>query len=855
MTDLPDRLRAALADRYAIERELGRGGMAVVFLAEDLKHRRKVAIKVLSPDVSSGVGIERFLREIEIVAGLTHPHILPLHDSGQAAGLPFCVMPYIEGESLRERLEREKQLPVEDAVRITREVAEALDYAHERDIVHRDIKPGNILLERGHAVVADFGIARAVEQAGGTRITQTGLAMGTPAYMSPEQAGGSDEVDGRADIYALGCVLYEMLSGETPYTGPTPQAVLAKKWSEPTPRISVVRETVPPGVEAALTKALAKTPADRFATAQQFADALEKDAGEPGFRKRRAWRRVAGLTGAAAVIGLGFLLLRGARTGTVPEAGAEEVDRLVVVPFENRTGDPAAADWAFVAAEYITRGIDRAGEVTVVPARTVRDLARDIDPAAPLSAEEIARRTGARYVLAGSYSTSAGRLQFDVDLVDLETGELLRSLDPVTGSIDSLEAVYMLLGERVTAATVARLNPDLIGRTWASPPSLAAVEGLLTTGDLFCRLRWQEVIDEAQTVLVNHPDFSPLLIMVAFSYANTGRIREADSVLALLQPLAEQMTTSERLPADWLRAGLKGDRTGATLAIEQAYRIDPRGRGMHAGWEALESNRFEDALERMLASDRDTPCSRNFWPLWEGTAQAYHMLGRYEEELEIAREALAKFPNVRPFVYYEAIAQAGLGRLDAVDSLISMAEDFQPQPPGQPFFSPGLQRAFIGLELEALGNTAASNAVMDRALAWFSARPADELRDHRGLTFYYARRWSDADTLFEALSREAPDNVDYRGIRGVALAHLGRTDEAMEISRWLEARDGRYLVGVHTKWRAAIAAALGDRAEAVRLLEQAFQEGMRLGHFHRREPEWDSLEDYRPYQEFLRPRG
>jgi serine/threonine-protein kinase len=281
MTDLPDRLRAALADRYAIERELGRGGMAVVFLAEDLKHRRKVAIKVLSPDVSSGVGIERFLREIEIVAGLTHPHILPLHDSGQAAGLPFCVMPYIEGESLRERLEREKQLPVEDAVRITREVAEALDYAHERDIVHRDIKPGNILLERGHAVVADFGIARAVEQAGGTRITQTGLAMGTPAYMSPEQAGGSDEVDGRADIYALGCVLYEMLSGETPYTGPTPQAVLAKKWSEPTPRISVVRETVPPGVEAALTKALAKTPASPASAS------AGRGAGWPDSRGRR----------------------------------------------------------------------------------------------------------------------------------------------------------------------------------------------------------------------------------------------------------------------------------------------------------------------------------------------------------------------------------------------------------------------------------------------------------------------------------------------------------------------------------------------------------------------------------------
>jgi serine/threonine-protein kinase len=369
MTDLLDRLRRALSDRYAIERELGRGGMAVVFLAEDLKHRRKVAIKVLSPDLSSDVGAERFLREIEIVAGLTHPHILPLHDSGQADDLLFCVMPYVEGESLRERLEREKQLPLEDAVQITREVAEALDYAHGCGIIHRDIKPANILLEHGHAVVADFGIARAVEQAAGTSITQTGLAMGTPAYMSPEQASGSDDVDGRADTYALGCVLYEMLSGETPFTGSTPQSVLAKKRSEPTPRVSVVRETVPPAVEAALTKSLAKTPADRFATAGQFAEALSAR-GEETEGKRPAWHWVAGLAAAVIITAIGAFVLQSGGPGRVPDASAGEVDRIVVAPFENRTGDPAAADWAFVAAEYIARGIDRAGEVTVVPART-----------------------------------------------------------------------------------------------------------------------------------------------------------------------------------------------------------------------------------------------------------------------------------------------------------------------------------------------------------------------------------------------------------------------------------------------------------------------------------------------------
>ena len=274
MTDVPERLSSALADRYAIERELGQGGMATVYLAEDVRHHRKVAIKVLRPELAASLGPDRFLREIETTAQLTHPHILPLLDSGNADGTLFYVMPFVEGESLRERLTRDKQLPLEDALQIAREVADALSYAHGHGVIHRDIKPENILLESGHAVVADFGIARALSAAGGERLTETGLAIGTPAYMSPEQAAGSRDVDGRSDLYSLGCVLFEMLGGEPPYTGLTPQMIVAKKLSEPLPRISVVREMVPAGVEAALTKALARTPADRWPTAADFAAAL-----------------------------------------------------------------------------------------------------------------------------------------------------------------------------------------------------------------------------------------------------------------------------------------------------------------------------------------------------------------------------------------------------------------------------------------------------------------------------------------------------------------------------------------------------------------------------------------------------
>jgi serine/threonine-protein kinase len=274
MSDVPSRLSAALAGRYRVERELGAGGMATVFLAHDLKHGRDVAIKVLHPDLGAALGAERFLSEIKTTAKLQHPHILPLLDSGEADGLLYYVMPYVAGETLRSRLAREKQLPMDDVALLAREVADALGYAHALGIIHRDIKPENILLQGGHALVADFGIALAVQTAGGQRMTQTGLSLGTPQYMSPEQAMGERSVDARSDVYALGAVTYEMIVGDPPFTGSTVQAIVAKVLNERPTAPSSVRDTVPAGMEQAVLRALAKLPADRWPTAAAFATAL-----------------------------------------------------------------------------------------------------------------------------------------------------------------------------------------------------------------------------------------------------------------------------------------------------------------------------------------------------------------------------------------------------------------------------------------------------------------------------------------------------------------------------------------------------------------------------------------------------
>jgi serine/threonine-protein kinase len=275
MSELRDQVQANLGAAYTVERELGGGGMSRVFVAYDASLDRSVVLKILPPELAAGVSLERFQREIRLATQLQHPHIVPVIGTGDAAGLPYYMMPFVEGESLRDRLRRQAQLPVHEAVQIACEVAQALDYAHRHDIVHRDIKPENVLLHEGHAMVADFGICRAITHASDADpITLAGMAVGTPQYMSPEQAAGEREIDGRSDVYSLGCVLYEMLVGEAPFTGRTAQAVIAKRFAGAVPSIRVVRPTVPIEVERATLRALALAPDDRFQTGAQFAEAL-----------------------------------------------------------------------------------------------------------------------------------------------------------------------------------------------------------------------------------------------------------------------------------------------------------------------------------------------------------------------------------------------------------------------------------------------------------------------------------------------------------------------------------------------------------------------------------------------------
>jgi serine/threonine protein kinase/Tfp pilus assembly protein PilF len=477
VADVVARLRAALAGRYAIERELGRGGMAIVYLADDLKHRRRVALKVLRPEVAAVVGPERFLREVEIAAGLNHPHILALYDSGGADGFLFYVMPYVEGESLRHKLEREKQLPLEDALAITQRVAAALGYAHAHHVIHRDVKPENILLYEGEAMVADFGIALAVSAAADERLTQTGLVVGTPEYMSPEQAMSERALDARSDVYSLACVLYEMLAGEPPYTGPTAQALIAKRLVDPVPSVRRLRATVPPGVEQALIKALARAPADRFASAGAFAEAL---------------------------------------TAPAPPASPS----VAVLPFLNLSADPENEYFADGITEDVIAHLSKIRALKVISRTSVMAFKKREQ-----SLKEIGARLDATTLLEGSVRRAGDRVRIVAQLIDAATDQHLWA-ETYDRQLTDIFAIQTDVALHIAAALKAELSREEQTRIRKEPTSDLQAYELYLQGRHWL-VRWtptslQRAIEYFSQAIAQDPGYALAHAGVAMAYVELG---------------------------------------------------------------------------------------------------------------------------------------------------------------------------------------------------------------------------------------------------------------------------------------------------------------------------------------------
>jgi tRNA A-37 threonylcarbamoyl transferase component Bud32/tetratricopeptide (TPR) repeat protein len=575
VTDLLPHLRLALEGRYVVERELGRGGMAIVYLAQDLKHQRKVAIKVLRPELAASLGAERFVREIGTMGNLRHPHILPLYDSGEAEGFLFFVMPLIEGETLRDRLDSQGQLPIDDTLRITREVAEALGYAHAQGVVHRDIKPENILLEQGHAVLADFGIARAVGTAGGERLTASGLSIGTPAYMSPEQGFGEGEVDGRTDLYSLGCVMYEMLGGEPPYTGPTPQAIIAKRMALPVPRVRTLRETVPAELDAAITRLLAKSAADRYPTAAALLEALDgretvPAAPTPVAAVAKRWDATRLIAAALVVAGLAFgwrMMSRGGGAAAVERSA----DLMAVVPFSVR-GSDAIGYLGEGIVDLMSAKLDGAGPLRVVNPRAVIAMVNGegVDVQDPVAGGRVAERFGAGRYVTGDVTEVAGQVQF--------TARLYRGGDPdaspvatatATGRVEAIFDLVDSLAFTLLAGTMADSAGYRLPRVAAATTGNFAALKAYLEGERFIRRggQYREAAEAYQRAIAIDTAF-------ALAYYRKSLVGDWVDAFDVRSSAERAMEYADRLsPRDRsLLAALVTRRQGHSDAAEEAYR-------------------------------------------------------------------------------------------------------------------------------------------------------------------------------------------------------------------------------------------------------------------------------------------
>ncbi len=879
MADLLGRLQESLASRYRIERELGAGGMAVVFLAEDLKHRRQVALKVLRPELAAEIGPQRFLREIEVAAGLNHPHILPVHDSGETGGFLYYVMPYVEGESLRGRLTREKQLPLDDALQIAREVGDALDYAHRRGVVHRDIKPENILLAEQHAVVADFGIARAIVAASGQKLTTTGLVIGSPAYMSPEQGAGSREVDGRSDVYSLGCVLYEMLAGQPPFTGATAESLAYQHLSVAPRPVTELRPAVPYEVGRTIQRTLAKAAADRFTTASEFAEALAHResaamaAGPPVTQAPPARRpRRLALAGVAVVIVLAgaLLVLRPWRPAPAPPRPAHTRSEIAVLPFQNLSAEGPHAYFAGGLHDELLTQLAKVAALKVISRTSVMGYQGTSKPL-----KQIASELGVGSVVEASVQVVGGRLRVTVQLIDAATDEHLWA-ERYDRTLDDAFAIQSEVAQQIVAAVGAALTGAEQGRLAAAPTANAEAYRLYLQG----REHWIRQGDQRQILetalqlygraLRLDPGFALARaelsevhgLMYWFrldpSPARAARQREEAEAALRLAPdlpeahvamglahywgrrdyrraLAELRIGLEGLPNDakvWRQFGNLHRRLGnwneVTAAYEKASRLDPRDANIAGD---LRGNTFTS-------------------------------LRRYADAVRAYDRALALAPEA----YESAAVNRGIAYVLWKGELDTLRSVLQNLPPDTRDAWTELQRAKLLLWERRAGGLLALLASA-RAPVWEEQHSFHPTSLYAAWAYQLTGDQPAARVAFEA-ARVLLDSVlvelgdDWRvhAARGLALAGLGRRTAARHEARWLEQsviyREDAFDHAFLAEDRARILAQSDDAEAALDEIDRLLAGPSLLSvHTLRLDPRWDPIRDQPRFKALLAKYG
>ena len=845
---LHDAVTAALAGTYEVQREIGRGGMSTVFLARERKHDRDVVIKVLEPSVARLFGAERFLREVRIAATLAHPHIVPLIDSGEAGGFLYYVMPWMEGETLRERLRR--GLPsLQDAMSILRDVAGALAFAHGAGIVHRDLKPENVLLTASHAYLLDFGIAKLLDETTNTAtITLPGFPVGTRRYMAPEQSEAVATVDARADVYSWGLLGTELLAD-----GGLPQRDLAQRDlaqrdlaqrearedAQQTAAAALSdRPDLPPALVALLLECLASAPERRPASMSEVSarlgalDALQTPPGGAGpvlRRRRRGW--VAGAIAIAAALMIGILsVLKVGQTiadgDRLPESLRGLAEPVAVTVLRNETGDSTLAVIGRYAGDWITDGLQSMGAATIVPWSEAL-LASDhaTTTGAPLVAT-VREETRAGTVVTGTYYKLRDSLHLQARLTDARIGRVVSVLAPIVVPADRPEDGIAQLRDRVMGAVAAARDERVasVPDVTRNPPSFSAYQAFDHGFDRFLAQQYAEALAAFRTAFARDTNFTVALLLGARAAWNRDEFAVAESLAIRARAGAKNLGTYHELSLRYIEALLQGDGARARAAVQRAAAIAPNSRaGFDHATSMLNAGFARPAREQLLRMDPDRGEMRGWSSYWTQRAHAAYLLGDHAEGIDAARQMSRRFPDRRVAYVLEARALAAAGETRALDSALAVWDSL----PANTYWSQGAALVVAAQELSRGGREADGRRYGERAVAWLSNRlvatPTD--RGHRywlGCALYDLGRFEEARPYFEGLATEFPLRTRYRGLAAVVAARRGDRAAA---ERWLGAPAARD-TGEGLAFRARVAAIRGDTEQAVALLTSAADRGI-----------------------------
>jgi serine/threonine protein kinase/tetratricopeptide (TPR) repeat protein len=869
--------------RYEILERLGAGGMAVVYKARDLDLDRPVALKFLPMHLSADpVARDRLKREARAVSVLDHPNIAVIHEIGATDPVPdgpeggrlFIAMAYYPGETLEQKIDRAR-LAIPEALDYAVQLTDALATAHQAGIVHRDVKPANVLVTHGGQLkLVDFGVAKV----SGAGVTREGTTPGTIAYMSPEQTRG-DAADQRTDIWSLGVVLYEMLAGDRPFRGEADEAVVYGIRHDEPPELETLRADVPPELARIVDRCLAKDPSLRYPSADALLAELRAVAGTSAHDETRPsrvrWKRPLAL---AAIGGLAIIL--GAQWLTSSRSPILHADRVVVAPFENRTGDPAHDPFGGIAAEGITRDLQRAGIAGVVPADVAHASAAYVRTVVNESPgrdaiQTLAEETGAGLVVAGVYYLRGDSLHVQAAITDARRGKSL-PLEPVGAPGDELTTAVDRLGQRTLAALAQILEPRLPPEMrFRERPSLNFEAHLARVAgwEAESRYAWEEALGHYDRVLeADSTDLNARLRLASLRTSVWGNFdlqqrTDVDSMLRALNRSRERLVPSDQAWLDYLIAARGRDAVQIYETAKRAAALSPGSTVAQYRWglEALRLNRPREAI-RILSGIDPRTFARGHFPAidyWITLADAHHLLGDHRRMLEVTRSALTLHPDEPALLMSEATALAALGRLAEARSSIDARLALPPHR-----HTPSLMfLLMVGRELERRGDRDAAREMVERAIAWYGGRSAADRAGYYPLMYYgialnHVGRFDEAEAAFRAAAAEAPeDSVPGLAIwanawLGITAAQRGDLAEVRRIEEWLGG--DRPPWGWGSFFRACIAAELERKDEAVARLRQAYSEGMQRNpgapRIHRY-PCFDSLQDYRPFQELIRPRG